>query len=110
MLKDERAVSTVIGEFLMITVVIIIAAMLAAYAAGILQTVLKVNSVNIMIEGAKPGSDQILIMHMGGDTLSNAFQPTDDQVLNETVCKNLEIRINGAIYNGSASLNRGPIS
>ena len=45
-----------------------------------------------------------------GDTLSNAFQPTSERVLNETVCENLEIRINGAIHNGSASLNRGPIA
>ncbi|MBN1455879.1 MAG: type IV pilin N-terminal domain-containing protein [Methanomicrobia archaeon] len=110
MLKDDRAVSPIIGELLMIVVVIIIAAMLATYAAGILHAALRVNSVNIMIEGAKPGSDQVTIVHMGGDTLSNAFQPTDERVLNETVCENLEIRINGAIYAGNATLNRGSIS
>lgn len=109
-LNDERAVSTVIGEAMMIAVVVAIAVLLATYAAGILQAALKVNSVNIMIEGARAGSDRVTIVHMGGDTLANAFQPTDKCVLNDSVCENLEVRINGAIYNGSATLNRGPIS
>lgn len=110
MLDDERAVSTVIGEVMMIAVVIVIAAVLAGYASELLQSSLKVNSVNILIEGARADSNRVTIVHMGGDTISNAFRPTDERFLNASICENLEIRINGAIYNGSATLNRGPIS
>jgi flagellin-like protein len=112
MLKDNRAVSSVIGEILMIAVAIIIAALVAAFSYDILYGSLQVSSVNILVDGAKAGSPLIAIVHMGGDALANAFSPASEpeHFLNESIFENLEVRINGTIYEGNASLNRGPIS
>ncbi|MBN1763072.1 MAG: type IV pilin [Methanomicrobia archaeon] len=112
MLKDNRAVSQVIGEILMIVVVIIIAALVAAFSYDILYRSLEVSSVNILVDGAKAGSSHVTIVHMGGDVIPNAFSPASEpeHFLNESVFDNLEVRINGAIYEGNASLSRGPIS
>ena len=112
MLKDTRAVSTVIGEILMIAVVIVIAALVAAFSYDILQSSLQVSSVNILVDGAKAGSSHVILVHMGGDAIPNAFSPASEpeQFLNESVFDNLEVRINGEIYEGNASLSRGPIS
>ena len=112
MLKDNRAVSAVLSENLMISVVIIIAALVAAFSYDILHGSLQVSSVNILVDGAKAGSSLVAIVHMGGDDIPNAFSPASEpeHFLNESVFDNLEVRINGAIYEGNASLNRGPLS
>ncbi|HUV02631.1 MAG TPA: type IV pilin [Desulfobacteria bacterium] len=112
MLKDNRAVSTVLSEILMIAVAIIIAALVAAFSYDILYGSLQVSSVNILVDGAKAGSPLVAIVHMGGDAIPNAFSPASEpeHFLNESVFDNLEVRINGALYEGNASLNRGPIS
>lgn len=112
MLKDNRAVSSVIGEMLMIAVVIIVAALIAAFSYGILSSSLEVSSVNILFDGAKAGSSRVIIVHMGGDGIPDAFSPASEpeHFLNESIFNNLEVRINGKIFEGNASLSRGPIS
>ena len=112
MREDNRAVSSVIGEILMIVVIIIIVALVAAFSYDILYTSLEVSSVNILVDGAKAGSTQVIIVHMGGDTISRAFSPASEPeyFLNESIFNNLEVRVNGAIYEGNASLNKEALS
>lgn len=110
MLKDDKAVSPVVGEILMIVVVIIMAGLLMAFAAEILQSSKEVSSINILIEGAKIGSSSLNVVHMGGDTIYDAFAPSSEYRLNESVYNILEIRINGALYEGNASQNSHEIS
>ena len=112
MRKNNRAVSTVVGEIMMILVVIIIAGLVAGFSYEILYGSLEVSSVNILLDGAKADSTHITIAHMGGDAIPSAFSPSSEpkHFLNESVFKNLEVRINGNIYEGNASLNKGAIS
>jgi FlaG/FlaF family flagellin (archaellin) len=108
LLHDQRAISPVLAEVLLIALVVIIAAILAAFAYGLLAQSTKITSMNLQIEGAKVESSSIIIIHMGGDTISNAFTanasaPTHH--LNESVFNVLEVRINGAVFEGNATLN-----
>jgi FlaG/FlaF family flagellin (archaellin) len=108
LLNDQRATSPVLGEILLIAVVIIIAVVVAAFAYGILEHATKVTTAKLQIEGASVGSSSITIVHMGGDTISNAFTvnasaPTHH--LDESVFNALEIRLNGALFEGNATLN-----
>jgi FlaG/FlaF family flagellin (archaellin) len=113
LLKDQRAVSPVLAEVFMIMVVIIAAAMLAAYSYNLLEHTSEISSVILQIEGARVGSSTITIVHMGGDTISNAFTvnasaPTYH--LNESVFNVLEVLLNGALFDGNATLNTGAIA
>jgi flagellin-like protein len=113
LLNDQRAVSPLIAEILMIAVVIITAAMLAAYSYNLLEHATEISSVILQIEGARVGSSSITIVHMGGDTISNAFTanasaPTHH--LDESVFNVLEVRLNGVLFEGNATLNAEAIA
>lgn len=110
LLRDDKAVSPVVGEILMVVLVIIIAAVVAAFAYGAVQSAAEVSSINILLEGASIGSSNITIVHMGGDKIGNAFTPSYDYKVNASTFDNIEVRINGTVYEGWASLNRGAIS
>lgn len=109
-INDDRAVSPVIGEMLMIVVVVIIAALLIAFVYNLVWSATEAPSVNILLEGASIGSSNITIVHMGGDKIGNAFTPSYDYKVNASTFDNIEVRINGTVYEGWASLNRGAIS
>ncbi len=114
LLNDQRAVSPLIAEILMIAVVIITAAMLAAYSYNLLEHATEISSVILQIEGARVGSSSITIVHMGGDTISSAFTvnasaPTH-HLNNESVFNVLEVRLNGALFAGNATLNTEAIA
>jgi flagellin-like protein len=110
LLEDDKAVSPVIGELLMIVVVVVIAALVVAFTYNLVWSATEESPVNIIIEDAKPGSSNITIVHMGGYKIGNAFAPSYVYKVNATIFKNMEVRINGAIYEGWASLNSGAIS
>ncbi len=110
MFKDDRAVSPVIGEILMVVVAVVIAALLIAFAYNIVWSASEVSSTNIIIEDAEVGSSNITIVHMGGNKIGNAFVPSYAYKLNASTFENLEVRIDGAVYEGWASLNDGAIS
>jgi flagellin-like protein len=110
MLKDDKALSPIIGEMLMIVVVFILAAILAVYAYTILDSATEVSSTTILIEGAEAGATSLTIVHIGGDKIPNAFTPSSSCFVNESVFDVLEVKINGAIYEGNATLNSGAIS
>jgi len=112
LLKDEHAVSPVIGEVLMIVVVAIIAGFLTAYLYTLFHT-LDTGAINVLVEGARVGSSSLLIVHMGGGTLAEAFTvnaAAPVHYLDELGFNELEVRINGAIFAGNASLNAGVIA
>jgi FlaG/FlaF family flagellin (archaellin) len=112
LLKDDHAVSPVIGEILMIIVVAIAAGFLTAYAYTLFHT-MDTGAINILVEGAQSGSSSVTIVHMGGDTLAKAFTvnaAAPVQYLDESSFNELEVRINGAIFAGTASLNTGAIA
>ena len=113
LLNDQRAASPVLGEVLLIAVVIIIAAVVAALAYSLIAQSTKITSVNLVIEGARVGSSSISIVHMGGDTIPGAFTanasaPT--QQLDKSVFNDLEVRLNGALFKGNATLNTEAIA
>jgi FlaG/FlaF family flagellin (archaellin) len=110
MFDDDKALSPVIGEILIIAMVAVMAAIVAAYAYNILDSATGVSSATIVIEGAEAGSSRITIVHMGGDKIPNAFTPSSECFVNESVFNNLEVKINGAIYEGDATLNSGEIA
>ena len=112
LLKDDKAVSLALAEILMIVVVVIVGALVIAFAYSLVWSETEVSSVNILLEDAKVGSSNITIVHMGGNTIVDAFAPssTPSYFLNATIFENLEVRINGSIYEGWASLNAGEIA
>jgi hypothetical protein len=65
LLKDDHAVSPVIGEVLMIIVVAIAAGFLTAYAYTLMHT-MDTGAINILVAGTQTGSPSISIVHMGG--------------------------------------------
>ena len=69
-MKDD-AVSPVIGVMLMLTITIIIAAVLMAFAGGMADTKPATPSVDLSAEFVKSGSDIVLrLSHNGGDALN----------------------------------------
>jgi len=110
LLEDNKAVSSVIGEVLMIAVVIVIAAGVVTFAYDLVWSSKEKLSVSILIEDAEAGASNITLAHMGGDKVRDAFAPSYDYRVNATIFENMEVRINGAIYEGWASLNSGAIS
>ena len=69
-MKDD-AVSPVIGVMLMLSITIIIAAVLMAFAGGMADTKPATPSVDLSAEFVKNGSDIVLrLSHNGGDTLN----------------------------------------
>ena len=107
---DDKAVSPVIGELLMIVVVVVMAVLVIAFAYHLVWSATEVSPVKILIEDAKAGSSNVTLVHMGGDKIGNAFAPSYDYKVNATIFENMEVRLNGAIYDGWASLNAGEIA
>ncbi len=90
--KDERAVSPVIGVILMIAITVVIAAVVAAFAYGIIGGVTKSPNAALVVEDAAVGKTNITIIHHGGDPIVDAFK-------NETGTggnwSNLEVKLEG---------------
>ena len=112
LLEDDKAVSPVIGEVLMIAVVIVIAAGVVTFAYDLVWSSKEKLSVSILIEDAEAGASNITLAHVGGDEVRGAFAPSSppSYFVNATIFENMEVRINGAIYEGWASLNTGEVA
>jgi flagellin-like protein len=97
--KDERAVSAVIGVILMIAITVVIAAVVAAFAYGIIGSVKTAPSSSLVIENAQRSTSAInvTLIHQGGDIITDAFNGTGGLgVLIGSKWKNVEVRHNGA--------------
>jgi len=112
-IKSSRARRPIIADVLMIITAMVMAVLVFVLAYQLLWSVTEIPHVNLMIEDAKAGSSDITIVHMGKSRIENAFAPDSSShgyFLDGTTFKNLEVRINGTVYEGRASLNRGAIS
>ena len=112
LLEDNKAVSSVIGEVLMIAVVIVIAAGVVTFAYDLVWSSKEKLSVSILIEDAEAGASNITLAHVGGDEVRSAFAPSSppSYFVNATIFENMEVRRNGAIYEGWASLNTDEVA
>ncbi len=90
--NDERGVSAVIGVILMIAITVVIAAVVAAFAYGIIGGVTKAPSSSVVIENAQRGETTVTVVHRGGDIITDAFNGTNDW-------DNIEVKKNGITRN-----------
>lgn len=93
--EDERGVSPVVGVIMMVAITVVIAAVVAAFAYGIIGGVTKAPNAALIVENADNGKDYITLVHHGGDTISDAF--TSSTALDPTT---LKIKINGKDQTG----------
>jgi flagellin-like protein len=98
MRKDEHAVSPVIAVIMMIALTVVIAAVAAAFAFGIIHGLKKTPNAAFAIEGVHQGSTSITIIHHGGDTIANAVSGTTNGQLGTANWSMMEVRINGAVF------------
>ncbi|HDS44747.1 MAG TPA: type IV pilin [Methanomicrobia archaeon] len=73
MKKDDKAVSPVIAVIMLIAITVIIAAVVAAFAYGIIGGVKKAPSAALIVENARAGETNITVVHHGGDPIIDAF-------------------------------------
>lgn len=73
LVKNEEAVSPVIGVILMIAITVVIAAVVASFAYGIIGGVSKAPNAALVIEDATVGKTSVTVIHHGGDTVTDAF-------------------------------------
>jgi FlaG/FlaF family flagellin (archaellin) len=94
----------VIGVIMMIAIVVIIAAVVAAFAYGIIGGVNKAPSAALVVEGVKAGNGvEMKVFHHGGDTITGAFKAGGPGSTIGGMWSNIEIRVNGATVNNTAS-------
>lgn len=95
--KDERGVSPVVGVIMMVAITVVIAAVVAAFAYGIIGGVQKAPNAALIVEDAVIDSHNISIIHHGGDKIANAFDGSyNGSAADMTLLwDNMEIRFNG---------------
>ena len=93
--KDERAVSPVIGIILMIAITVVIAAVVAAFAYGLIGGVTTSPRAALVVEDAVVGNNRITVLHHGGETVTTAFK--DGTTVNNG-WDALQVKINGQIF------------
>lgn len=94
--KDERAVSPVIGIILMIAITVVIAAVVAAFAYGLIGGVTTSPRAALVVEDAVVGKDRITLLHHGGETITTAFRDGASGTTHGWDA--LEVRINGRTF------------
>ncbi len=106
-----------IGEVLLIAIVVVVGAMVGTIAtvftSGVFWSTVSDNpSVSIVIEDARPGASNITLVHLGKEKVENAFAPSSppSYFVDAVIFEDIEVRINGLVYEGWASLNRGEIA
>ena len=99
LMKDERAVSPVIGVILMIAITVVIAAVVASFAYGIIGGVAKAPNAALVFENADAGKTSVTLVHHGGDSITDAFGATD--------WGDLKVKHNGADINWTAVTKGG---
>lgn len=92
--EDESAVSPVIGVIMLIAITVVIAAVVAAFAYGIIGGVSSAPSAAIVIENARAGEYDFTVVHHGGDTVTEAFTLVGTPS-NVSAWDNIEVKVNG---------------
>lgn len=98
--QDERAVSPVIGVIMMIAITVVISAVVASFAYGIIGGVKRAPDSSLVVEDANVGNKNITVIHYGGDTIVDAFTSGPDW-------DSMEVRVNGETHdiNNNTALN-----
>ncbi|MGB2843078.1 MAG: type IV pilin N-terminal domain-containing protein [Halobacteriota archaeon] len=89
LVKNEEAVSPVIGTILMVAITVVIAAVVASFAYGIIGGVTKAPSPALVVDDARVGNYNVTVIHYGGDTIVDAFTTDGDD------WRNLKVKYNG---------------
>jgi len=92
LVKNEEAVSPVIGVILMIAITVVIAAVVASFAYGIIGGMAKAPNAALVVEDARVGHTNVTVIHHGGDTIVDAFNGV---TLDGGNWSNLEIKPGG---------------
>jgi hypothetical protein len=105
--SSVRTGASVIAEVLLIAIVVILATVVLAFTSGQVMDAMNNPSISILIEDAEAGASNITLVHIGGDSVRDAFAPSAQPscFVNATIFGSIEVRINGSIYEGWASLN-----
>ncbi|MEM2878561.1 MAG: type IV pilin N-terminal domain-containing protein [Candidatus Hadarchaeales archaeon] len=106
-MKDFKGVSAVVATILLIAITVVAIGSIAIFVSGLGGTLTSGTiTANITIENAVNTSRGIIIKHMGGDTISNAFSGS---TLNTSV---LEVRISSSTVTSTPAytLNGGSIN
>ena len=90
--KDERAVSPVIGIILMIAITVVIAAVVAAFAYGLIGNVDTAPSAALVVDGAQDGKPEFTVLHHGGEIITQAFR---ENVQDDSCWDEMEVKLNG---------------
>jgi flagellin-like protein len=109
--KDEQAVSPVIAVIMLIAITVIIAAVVAAFAYGIIGGVKKAPSAALVVEGAHASTtpQNVTIFHHGGDPITAAFKTTGSNL--DARYDSLELRLDGSkVSTTVASMNGASLS
>jgi len=89
LVKNEEAVSPVIGVMLMVAITVVIAAVVASFAYGLIGEEIKTPNTALVVDNAHVGSYNITVFHHGRDTIVDAF--TTDAA----GWRNLKVKYNG---------------
>ena len=104
--KDEQAVSPVIAVIMLIAITVVIAAVVAAFAYGIIGGVKKAPNCALVVDGAVASGNKlnVTMIHHGGDTIVEAFSNNPEGATG-LLWNKLEVRYNGGVFNGTSYLN-----
>ena len=90
-MKDERAVSPVIGVILMIAITVVLAAVVASFTYGIIGEVSRAPNAALVFENADPSKTNITLVHHGGNSITNAFSGSTPSNWGD-----MKVKLNGA--------------
>jgi len=109
--KNEEAVSPVIGVILMVAITVILAAVIAAFVFNIGGSQEKTVTAQLKFNDVRSGATNWSISHLGGDALVTFVTPIASGKINGTSdWLTYEIRLNGAKLDATnATLNGVPI-
>ena len=93
LVKNEEAVSPVIGVILMIAITVVIAAVVASFAYGIIGGVSTAPNSALVIEDAQVPKTNVTIIHHGGDAITDAYEYKADPT--NATWNNLKVKHNG---------------
>ena len=93
--EDENAVSPVVGVIMLIAITVVIAAVVAAFAYGIIGGVASAPNAALVVENGRSGETYFKVIHHGGDTITEAFDSVDADNKTVVAWDNLIIKVDG---------------
>jgi flagellin-like protein len=107
--KNEDAVSPVIGVILMVAITVILAAVIAAFVFNIGGSQEKTVTAQLKLNDVRTGATNWSISHQGGDALVTFVTPKKDGEITTDDWTNYEIRVNGGKLNATNVMYNGAL-